>query len=132
MAVSSRMPGHCSVCAAAVSLQDQRAYGEAPCPSCGTLLWFRQDRGSFWLHDAQRAAALRKRVQAIVGKNLGVKPERLTDSSSFVQDIGADTLDIVELVMQLEEAFAMAIPDKDAEKILTIGDLVDYLARHLP
>jgi acyl carrier protein len=113
-------------------VEPPQRYGEMPCPRCGSLLWFRQDRAGLRLHDAPEAAAIRKRVQEIVGANLGVEPERLTDASSFVQDVGADTLDIVELVMELEEGFGITIPDADAEKILTVGDLVDYLARHIP
>jgi acyl carrier protein len=127
-----RAPGHCPICDALVSVEPSHRYGEVPCPQCGSMLWFRQDRAGLWLHDAEEAALIRKRVQEIVGENLGVEPERLTDASAFVQDVGADTLDIVEMVMELEEAFGIWIPDADAEKILTVGDLVDYLARHIP
>ena len=127
-----RAPGHCPICDALVSVEPSQRYGEMPCPQCGSMLWFRQDRAGLRLHDAPEAAAIRKRVQEIVGKNLGVEPERLTDASSFVQDVGADTLDVVELLMELEEGFGITIPDADAEKIMTVGDLVDYLARHVP
>jgi acyl carrier protein len=128
----ARAQGQCIICATTVTVGATQRYGEVPCPRCGAMMWFCQDRAGLRLHDAEEAAAIRKRVQEIVGENLGVEPERLTDASSFVQDVGADTLDIVEMVMELEEAFGISIPDADAEKILTVGDLVDYLARHIP
>ena len=127
-----RAPGHCPACDSPVPVEGSQPYGHTACPQCGTLLWFRQDRAGAWLHDAQKAAAIRKKVQEIVGSNLGVEPERLTDASLFIQDVGADTLDVVELLMELEEGFGITIPDADAEKIMTVGDLVDYLARHVP
>ena len=127
-----RAPGQCIICDAPISVEATQHYGETSCPRCGTAMWFCQDRAGLRLHDAVEAAAIRQRVQEIVGENLGVEPERLTDTSSFVQDVGADTLDIVEMVMELEEAFGISIPDADAEKILTVGDLVDYLARRIP
>jgi len=113
-------------------VEGSQPYGHTACPQCGTVLWFRQDRAGVWVHDEQKVWPIRKRVQEIMGEHLGVEPARLTDTSSFVEDIGADTLDIVELVMNLEEEFGITIPDADAEKILTLGDLVDYLARHVP
>src|SRR5436305_14512042 len=84
-----RAPGHCPACDALVSVETSQSYGEVPCPQCGTVFWFRQDRASIRLHDAQRATAIRKKVQQIVSRNLGVEPERLGDSSSFIQDVGA-------------------------------------------
>jgi acyl carrier protein len=136
MTSSSRTPhgaaGHCPVCEAAVPLQPSHPYGHTACPQCGAMLWFRRGPAGFWFHDEQKVWPIRKKVQEIVGENLGVEPQRLTDSSLFIQDVGADTLDIVELVMELEEGFGITIPDEVAEKIMTVGDLVDYLARHVP
>lgn len=66
-------------------------------------------------------------VKAIIAEQLGVKVEEVTDSASFVDDLGADSLDTVELVMALEEKFGVEIPDKDAEKMATVGDAVKYL-----
>ncbi len=70
------------------------------------------------------------RVVKIVVEQLGVKPEDVNPKSSFVEDLGADSLDTVELVMALEEEFGMEIPDEDAEKIRTIQDAVDYIKQH--
>lgn len=67
------------------------------------------------------------RVKEIVVEQLGVDEEEVTLKASFVDDLGADSLDIVELVMAFEEAFHLEIPDEDAEKIATVGDAVDYI-----
>ncbi|OGT54119.1 MAG: acyl carrier protein [Gammaproteobacteria bacterium RIFCSPHIGHO2_12_FULL_42_10] len=67
------------------------------------------------------------RVKKIVVEQLGVKPEEVTLDVSFVDDLGADSLDTVELVMALEEEFETEIPDEDAEKIITIKDAIGYI-----
>lgn len=67
------------------------------------------------------------RVKKIVIEQLGVKEEEVTSDSSFVDDLGADSLDTVELVMALEEEFETDIPDEDAEKLATINDAVKYI-----
>lgn len=67
------------------------------------------------------------RVKAIIAEQLGVKPEEVTPEASFVEDLGADSLDTVELVMALEEEFSIEIPDEDAEKMTTVGDAVKYI-----
>ncbi|RJQ29082.1 MAG: acyl carrier protein [Peptococcaceae bacterium] len=67
------------------------------------------------------------RVKTIVVEQLGVEAEEVTMESSFVDDLGADSLDIVELVMALEEEFEMEIPDEEAEKIRTVGEAIKYI-----
>jgi acyl carrier protein len=69
-------------------------------------------------------------VKKVVVEQLGVAESEVTREASFVDDLGADSLDTVELVMALEEAFAVEIPDEDAEKIKTIGDTVNYVMAH--
>ena len=71
--------------------------------------------------------ALPDEVKAIIAEQLGVKTEEVTDSASFVDDLGADSLDTVELVMALEEKFGVEIPDQDAEKMSTVGEAIKYL-----
>ena len=71
------------------------------------------------------------RVKAIIAEQLGVKPEEVTPEASFVEDLGADSLDTVELVMALEEEFGIEIPDEDAEKITTVGQSVKYIENKL-
>lgn len=71
------------------------------------------------------------RVKKIVVEQLGVKDEEVTNDASFVDDLGADSLDTVELVMALEEEFETEIPDEDAEKITTIQQAIDYINSHL-
>ena len=75
-------------------------------------------------------ADVTERVKKIVVEQLGVKEEDLTNESSFVDDLGADSLDTVELVMALEEEFETEIPDEDAEKIVTIQDAINYINSH--
>ncbi len=72
-------------------------------------------------------AAVADKVKAIVAEQLGVKEEEVTDNASFIDDLGADSLDTVELVMALEEEFGIEIPDEDAEKMATVGDAVRYI-----
>ena len=67
------------------------------------------------------------RVKAIVVEQLGVSEEEVTNSASFIDDLGADSLDTVELVMALEEEFGAEIPDEDAEKITTVQAAIDYI-----
>jgi acyl carrier protein len=67
------------------------------------------------------------KVKSIIAEQLGVKPEEVTPEASFVEDLGADSLDTVELVMALEEEFGIEIPDEDAEKMTTVGDAVKYI-----
>ena len=71
------------------------------------------------------------RVKKIIIEQLGVKEEQVTNDAHFVEDLGADSLDTVELVMALEEEFELEIPDEDAEKITTVQQAVDYTAAHL-
>lgn len=69
-------------------------------------------------------------VKKVVAEQLGVSDAEITREASFVDDLGADSLDTVELVMALEEAFSIEIPDEDAEKIKTIGDTITYVMAH--
>ena len=71
-----------------------------------------------------------QRVKKIVAEQLGVNEAEIKTESSFVDDLGADSLDTVELVMAFEEAFEIEIPDEDAEKIRTVQDAVDYIGKH--
>ena len=73
------------------------------------------------------AEAVNDRVRAIIAEQLGVKLEEVTDGASFIEDLGADSLDTVELVMALEEEFGIEIPDEDAEKMVTVGDAIKYI-----
>ncbi len=68
-----------------------------------------------------------EKVKEIISKQLGVEPSQVTPESSFVEDLGADSLDTVELVMAFEEAFGIEIPDEDAEKISKVKDAIDYI-----
>jgi acyl carrier protein len=71
--------------------------------------------------------ALEEKIKKIIAEQLGVEEEDITPDSSFVEDLGADSLDTVELVMAFEEEFGIEIPDEDAEKILTVQNVMDYI-----
>ena len=70
------------------------------------------------------------KVREIIINELGVDPEKVTSEASFVEDLGADSLDTVELVMAFEEEFGVDIPDEDAEQMRTVGDAIRYLKEH--
>ena len=74
---------------------------------------------------------IEERVRKIVVEQLGVKENEVTPESSFVDDLGADSLDTVELVMALEEEFETEIPDEDAEKITTVKQAIEYINEHM-
>ena len=75
-------------------------------------------------------SSIEQQVKAIVAEQLGVKEEEVTNDASFVDDLGADSLDTVELVMALEEEFETEIPDEEAEKITTVQLAIDYASKH--
>lgn len=71
------------------------------------------------------------KVKEIIVEQLGVASDSVTTEASFIDDLGADSLDIVELIMALEEEFDIEIPDSDAEKVVTVGDVVDYIKENV-
>ena len=77
------------------------------------------------------ASHIEQKVREIIVEQLGVDPEQVTHEASFVDDLGADSLDTVELVMALEEEFDLEIPDEDAEKITTVGEAIEYIERNM-
>lgn len=76
------------------------------------------------------SAELEDRVKEIIVEQLGVEASQVTEKAKFVDDLGADSLDTIELVMALEEEFSIEIPDEDAEKIVCVGDAVNYISDH--
>jgi len=72
-------------------------------------------------------ADIKEKVRSIIAEQLGVKVEEVVDQASFTDDLGADSLDTVELVMALEEEFGIEIPDEDAEKMTTVGEALQYI-----
>ncbi len=71
--------------------------------------------------------SIEERVKEIIVEQLGVTPEQITPEASFLEDLGADSLDTVELVMAFEEEFSVQVPDDDAEKLQTVGDVIRYI-----
>ena len=78
------------------------------------------------------ASSVEEKVKQIIVEQLGVDEAEVTPTASFIDDLGADSLDTVELVMALEEGFGMEIPDEDAEKIATVKDAISYIEGHMP
>ncbi len=72
-------------------------------------------------------ASINERVKSIIAEQLGVEEEKVTEDASFTEDLGADSLDQVELILALEEEFSVEIPDEDAEKIGTVSDAIKYV-----
>ena len=75
-------------------------------------------------------SAIEAKVQSIIADQLGVGEDEIKPESSFIEDLGADSLDIVELVMAMEEEFEVEIPDEEAENIKTVGDAINYINTH--
>jgi acyl carrier protein len=80
--------------------------------------------------EVKREMAVADKVKEIIVEQLGVNPEEVTMEASFVNDLGADSLDTVELVMALEEEFNIEIPDEEAEKLDTVGKAIEYINKH--
>ncbi len=76
-------------------------------------------------------ASIQEQVYEIIQRKLSVNPEQITPEAVFTEDLGADSLDTVELVMDLEEEFNITIPEEDQEKLRTVQDAIDYLEQHL-
>lgn len=74
---------------------------------------------------------LLKKIKALVSDKLSISEDQITEEASFIDDLGADSLDTVELVMALEDEFDMDIPDEEAEKLNTVGKAIDYILAHL-
>jgi len=74
---------------------------------------------------------LLKKMKVIVADKLSISEEQVTESASFIEDLGADSLDTVELVMALEDEFGLDIPDEEAEKLTTVGKAMDYILSHV-
>ena len=73
--------------------------------------------------------SISEKVKDIIVEQLGVNPEQVTETASFIEDLGADSLDTVELVMAFEEEFSVEVPDEDAEKLQTVGNVIDYIEK---
>ena len=73
------------------------------------------------------ANELEERIRAVIAEHLGVEPEKVTRNASFIDDLGADSLDTVELTLAVEEELGFAIPEEDAEELTTLGKVLDYL-----
>jgi acyl carrier protein len=91
------------------------------------LLWLIRTSAGVRFYESEAVAPIRERVAEVICNHLGVNGEQVTRSTSFVEDVAADSLDIVELVMGLEEEFGVTIPDDEAEGIKTVGDALDYI-----
>jgi acyl carrier protein len=131
--ISSRTPegspNHCPMCDTIICIEPSHPAGDAPCPNCGTLLWFFNTSAGMRFYESEAVAPLRDTILQTICENLGVNKEQVNPTTSFLQDVGADSLDLVELVMELGEKFDVAIPDELAENIKTVGDVIDYLAK---
>jgi acyl carrier protein len=97
---------YCPICKQLVHADPSTPTGDAPCPRCGHLLW--------WFGET-------------LSQSFGISPEQVTSNTSFVDDLAADSLDVVELIMELEDEFDIAIPDADYERIRTVGDAIRYV-----
>jgi len=98
---------------------------------CSAVWRFTLQCAEFSAEERNPMSSIEERVKKIVVEQLGVKEEEVTPNASFVDDLGADSLDTVELVMALEEEFECEIPDEDAEKITSVQQAIDYVKAHV-
>ena len=82
--------------------------------------------------ETQEMASVEDKVKSIIVEQLGISEDEVKPEASFIDDLGADSLDIVELVMAMEEEFEIEIPDEEAENIKTVGDAINYISQHKP
>jgi acyl carrier protein len=101
-------------------------HDKAVCDGCDLLRAAAQSKK----HEVGTMSDIGERVKKIVVEHLGVEPDKVTEAASFIDDLGADSLDTVELVMAFEEEFHCEIPDDAAETILTVGDAVKFLEKN--
>jgi acyl carrier protein len=122
MPIASRTPegwpNRCPTCGAEWRIEPSQPTGDAPCPVCGQLVWFDPD-------------GVEQRVREILTRNFGIRSAGMSGGSSFVTDLGADSLDVVEVIMELEEEFGVSMPDEAAERLRTIDDVIEYIVRQI-
>ncbi len=132
--ISSRTPevspNTCPICHNRICIEPSQPSGDAPCPNCGALLWFIGTKNDIRCYDSERIAPIRNKLVQAACEILRIDREQVSDSTSFAEYIGADSLDIVELVMKVEEGFGVSMPDGELERIRTLRDAIEYLARH--
>ncbi len=119
----------CPVCQAVLDTRPCPPPGRSDCPHCGQALWFVRTSRGIRCYEAALAAPLEEKVVELLCEHLGVKPENVSQASALEADLGADSLAVVEVMMAVEEELGYSIPDDDAQKMKTVGDLVDYLCR---
>ncbi len=135
MTVASRTPegepNLCPLCGGLVRIEPARPPGDAPCPHCGCLLWFLDTTSGVRIHDATVAEVVLDRLRLLFGDRIGIDPADLSRSPSFLKEMGVDSLDLVELMMELEEEFGVNISDTEAESVKTPNDILDVIVRRL-
>jgi len=138
MIISSRTPegspNRCPVCASEICIEPsvslgESACGDAPCPNCGTLLWFILDKAELRSYRADAIESLANRLVYAISARRGISVDELTGEKSFLDDLGLDSLDTAELVMELEEEFDIVLTD-ELERITTVADAIAFLEAH--
>ena len=136
MTISSRTPertpNHCPVCDSDIRIEPSLSSDDAPCPKCGTLLWFIDGPSGVRFYKSESIAPIQESIQGIICETIGLDKEQIRSSSAFVEDLQADSLDTVELVMALEETFDLSVSENDVRQMKTVGDVVSYVIRNSP
>ena len=140
MFLSSRTPenslGRCLVCGAMVVVESSYPAGDAPCSGCGALLWFVRTSQGLRLYDEETVPAEKRlRIAAALDRifaDLGAVRAGAPAGATVFREMGMDSLDVVELVMDLEADFGLTILDEEAQEMHCLGDLIDMLTRCSP
>lgn len=129
-AISPRAPhgvsDQCPLCRSAVTSDPSTADGALPCPKCGGQLWLLHTSAGMRYHEADAVGPVRERVVDVIERKFAVTRDKLTGSVTF-QDLGADSLDVAEVIMELEQEFELTIDDEEVNHLRSINDLVDYI-----
>jgi acyl carrier protein len=114
------------MCNAVIAIEPSQPPGDAPCPHCGTLLWFIRTSTGMRVYDPAVVAPIWEKIEAIMVE-LGVEK----NATPFEQEASIDSLNMIELVMALETEFRTSIPPAEAENIKTVGDAIDHIHRNM-
>ena len=134
MTISSRTPegtpNHCPVCNSDIRIEPSLPFGDAPCPKCGTLLWFMNGQSGMRLYRSETVAPIQQSLREFINETFQLNQEQTGGSGSFLADISMDSLGAVELAMGLEERFDLSVSEQDLRQMKTVGDVVDYIIRN--
>jgi acyl carrier protein len=145
-ATAQGVPHRCPLCDTQIAIPPSQRPGDTPCPHCGNLLWFIRTPTGVLFYASKAIAPLREKIIDIIRQTLVANTGHIRPSTSLIEDLRADSLDLVELAMNFEDAFAINWPDDEGDvktavdgtkthvdqlmRIKTVSDVVDFILQH--